>query len=162
MNRIFSLLLAGLIGNDCGAAELNVVPAWTQHTNAVAPNKRAAGIAAFEATPVLSGGLLYVITPFNQVLALDPGTGEERWRFDPEIAKDRVYSEASARGVAVAEGLVFFGTLDARLIALRVSDGKRLWEVPITPEVKDGNFQLTSPPAIVGQTVIIGSAIGDN
>src|SRR3982751_2411950 len=162
MKRYLAFFFAALATRTCGAAELQVVPAWTHQTKAVAPNKRAAGIAAFEATPVLSGGLLYVITPFNQVLALDPGTGEERWRFDPEIAKDRVYSEASARGVAVAEGLVLFGTLDARLIALRASDGKRLWEVPIAPEVKDGNFQVTSPPAVVGQTVIIGSAIGDN
>jgi quinoprotein glucose dehydrogenase len=59
-----------------------------------------------------------VITPFNQVIALDPGTGAERWRFDPQVDKARKYSESTSRGVTVAEGTLFFGTLDARLIAL--------------------------------------------
>src|SRR4051795_8173712 len=135
MNRSLAFLFAALATRTCGAAELKVVPAWTHQTKAVAPNKRAAGIAAFEATPVLSGGLLYVITPFDQVLALDPGTGEERWRFDPGIAKDRAYSEATSRGVVVEAGVLLFGTLDARLIALQASDGKRLWDVPIAPGV---------------------------
>src|SRR6476661_7265007 len=87
--------------------------AWTYHTQAVAPNARAAGIAAFEATPVLGNGLLYVITPFNQVIALDPESGRERWRFDAKVAADRSYSEATSRGVTLAGGRVFFGTLDA-------------------------------------------------
>ncbi|MFL6415483.1 MAG: PQQ-binding-like beta-propeller repeat protein [Bryobacteraceae bacterium] len=162
MNRILTFVLAAFLGNACANAELRVVPAWTHHTDAVAPNERAARIAAFEATPVLAGQLLYVITPFNQVLALDPGTGAERWRFDPEIAKDRAYSEGTARGVTVVDNTVLFGTLDARLIALRASDGKRIWDVPIAPGIKDGNFQITSPPVVVGQTVIVGSGIGDN
>ncbi|MFL6452346.1 MAG: PQQ-binding-like beta-propeller repeat protein [Bryobacteraceae bacterium] len=162
MNRFLGLLFIGLLASNSGRAELKVVPAWTHHTNAVAPNGRAAKIAAFEATPVLAGSLLYVITPFNQVLALDPGTGEQHWRFDPEIAKDRDYSEASARGVVVSNGMLVFGTLDARLIALKASDGKRLWVIQVAPGNKDGNYQITSPPVIVGGTVIVGSAIGDN
>jgi quinoprotein glucose dehydrogenase len=162
MIRILALLFAAGAGSIAAQSSFKIVPAWTHHTNAAPPNKRAAHIAAFEATPVLARGLLYVITPFDKVLALDPGTGEERWRFDPEIAKDRDYSEASARGVAVSEDTVLFGTLDARLVALRAGDGKRVWDVPIAPGVADGNFQITSPPVVVGQTVIVGSAIGDN
>jgi quinoprotein glucose dehydrogenase len=136
--------------------------AWTYQTQAPPPNKRAAQIAAFEATPVLSGGLLYVITPFNQVIALDPGSGAERWRFDPHLAGDRAYSEASARGVAVSSGMVFFGTLDARLIALDGRDGRLVWETKLDPASNDGNYQVTSPPVVAGNTVIVGSAIGDN
>ena len=52
------------------AARLKV--AWTYQTKAAPPNQRAAQIAAFEATPTLAGGLLYLITPFNQAIALDP------------------------------------------------------------------------------------------
>src|SRR4051812_4343386 len=68
------MLLSGLLAllaldlSPQTAARLQV--AWTYHTRAVAPNARAAHIAAFEATPVLYNGLLYVITPFNQVIAL--------------------------------------------------------------------------------------------
>jgi quinoprotein glucose dehydrogenase len=79
--------------------------AWTYHTHAVAPNARAAKIAAFEATPVLAEGSLFVITPFDQVIALDPATGEERWRYDPHIADNENYPEASARaGSPLREG----------------------------------------------------------
>ena len=136
--------------------------AWTFQTGATAPNQRAAQIAAFEATPLLADGLLYVITPFNQVIALDPATGAERWRYDPHIAADRSYSEASARGVAVSGGTLFFGTLDARLIALEARSGRLLWQTRIGAESNDGNYQVTSPPVVAGNTVIVGSSIGDN
>src|SRR5437763_289140 len=109
---MFTLLLAFVApALDPQSAAKRIKPAWTYQTRAVAPTKQAARIAAFEATPVLANELLYVITPFNQVIALDPGTGVEHWRFDPKLASDRKYSEASARGVAVAQDLVLFGTL---------------------------------------------------
>jgi quinoprotein glucose dehydrogenase len=63
--------------------------------------------------------------------------------------------------VAVDHGRVIFGTLDARLIALRASDGKPLWETRLAPD-EEGDYQVTSPPAVVGDVVIAGSAIGDN
>ncbi len=135
--------------------------AWRFDTQAKPPSGHAAKIAAFEAAPILEGNLLYVITPFNQVIALDPGTGAEKWRFDPHVA-NREYSEASARGVAVAKGRVFFGTLDARLIALDAVRGERMWDVKLGPVNNDGNYQLTSAPVVIGDMVIIGSAIGDN
>ncbi len=156
---LLALVLAGEITPQ-SAPQLKT--AWTFHTQAKAPDARSARLAAFEATPVLAGELLYVITPFNQVIALDPGTGVERWRFDPHIAKDRDYSEVSARGVAVSGGLVFFGTLDARLIALRAKDGGRVWEAALGTGRNDGNFQVTSAPVVVGDTVVVGSSIGDN
>ena len=136
--------------------------AWSFETKAVPPNERAAKTAAFEATPVLAGNLLYVITPFNQVIALDPGTGAERWRYDPKVATDRSYSESTARGVTVEGGTLYFGTLDARLIALHASDGRLKWESVVGGADHDGNYQVTSPPVVAGSTVIVGSSIGDN
>ncbi len=136
--------------------------AWTFHTRAAAPNERTARIAAFEATPLLAEGLLYVITPFNQVIALDPETGTERWRYDPKLADNPNYSEATARGVAVSAGILYFGTLDARLIALNARTGRLVWQTNAGPNPNDGNYQMTSPPVVAGNLVIVGSAIGDN
>ena len=136
--------------------------AWTFQTDAVPPDKRTASKAAFEATPQLAGDTLYVITPFNQVIALDPETGTERWRYDPKIASDRNYSEAAARGVAWSNGTLYFGTLDARLIAIDATTGRELWQTPLDPAIADGNYQVTSPPVVAGDTIVIGSAIGDN
>lgn len=156
------LLLAALATDLTPDTASRLKVAWSIQTNATPPNKRAAAIAAFEATPVLSDDLLFVITPFNQVIALDPASGVERWRFDPQIATDRHYSEATARGVTVSNGMIFFGTLDARLIALRARDGRSIWEAKLGSGANDGNYQVTSPPVIAGKTVIVGSAIGDN
>lgn len=159
---LIPLLLFGLAAELTPATAPRLKEAWTYHSGAVAPDERTAHIAAFEATPVLANGLLYVITPFNQVIALDPGTGAERWRYDPHIAAGRGYSESSARGVTVSGGLVYFGTLDARLIALHAENGHVAWETPLVPGLMDGNFQVTSPPVVVRNTVIVGSSIGDN
>ena len=41
--------------------------------------------AAFEATPLVVDGTLYLSTPFNRVIALDPATGAERWTYDPHV-----------------------------------------------------------------------------
>ncbi|HWA59347.1 MAG TPA: hypothetical protein VG692_18990, partial [Gemmatimonadales bacterium] len=46
------------------------------------------GTAKFEATPILAEGRLYLSTPLNRVLALDPESGKELWRYDPKIALD--------------------------------------------------------------------------
>lgn len=158
MLPLLLLAMADLTPENAGQLKL----AWTIDTKAVAPNAGAAKKAAFEATPVLAGDLLYVVTPFNQVIAVDPGSGAERWRFDPQVDKTRDYSEATCRGVAVAGGTVFLGTLDARLIALDAASGAVRWQVGIGDDARDGNFQITSPPVVVGSTVITGSAIGDN
>lgn len=139
-----------------------LAPAWSFETQAAAPNPRAAKLAAFEATPVLSDGLLFVITPFSQVIALDPGTGAEKWRFDPRVAADRDYSEATARGVAVAGGTVYFGTIDGRLMAITAKQGKPVWETPLSSGPDAGILQITSPPVVAGAVVIVGSSIGDN
>jgi quinoprotein glucose dehydrogenase len=135
--------------------------AWRMDVHATPPNRRAAQVAAFEATPILAGNSVYIITPFNQVIALEPDTGKEQWRYDPKLP-DRDYSEASARGVTVSGGRVYFGTLDARLIALDAVTGRLVWEAEVDPGNRDGNFQVTSAPVVAGETVIVGSSIGDN
>lgn len=160
--RVLLALALVLLGADLSpetAARLKV--AWRTETHATAPNARAEKIAAFEATPVFAEGQLLVITPFDQVIALDPGTGVERWRFDPHVA-DRSYSEASARGVAVSAGMVYFGTLDARLIAISAKTGQLAWQAALGEGANDGGYEVTSPPVVVGATVIVGSSIGDN
>src|SRR5438270_11180012 len=133
---------------------------WIFHTGAKPPIKRAAQIAAFEDKPVLAEGLLYIITPFDQVVALDPENGTERWRYDPDLP-DKEYSEASARGVVVSDGKVYFGTLDARVVALDAGTGKLLWQSNLINEDSQGTLQLTSPPVIAHDLVIVGSSVSD-
>lgn len=139
---------------------------------------------AFEGTPILAEGTLYQCTPFNRVFALDPATGAERWVFDPEIDLTARYSnQAACRGVshwrdaaaspdAPCARRIFLGTNDARLMAIDAATGKRCadfgagGQVDLTAGVGDlqwaGEYQVTSPPAIAGDVIAVGSAISDN
>lgn len=155
-------------------------PAWTYRTGAGEVKSPSAPNAAFEATPILVDGTLYLATPFNRIIALDPATGAERWTFDPQIKLDRRYSEVTSRGVSTwpapndkrkAARRIFAATLDARLLALEAATGKpcadfgEKGQVDLTRDIRivdPGNYQVTSPPAILGDLVIVGSAIGDN
>src|SRR5215472_17411364 len=80
-----------------------LAPAWTYRTGELGAGLASAGKLTFEATPVVAFGLLYVETATNIVVALDPESGQPRWRFDPHIDRSRRYSETSSRGVSVWE-----------------------------------------------------------
>jgi quinoprotein glucose dehydrogenase len=159
-----------------------LAPAWTYRTGELGAGFASARKLTFEATPVIAFGLLYLETATNVVIALDPESGRERWRFDPHIDRARRYSEASARGVSLwsAGGAagggacrhrVFTGTLDARLLALDADTGRPCGDfgtggqVDLTRGLRirdSGEYLVTSPPAVFGKVVIVGSAIGDN
>jgi quinoprotein glucose dehydrogenase len=152
-------------------------PAWEYHTGALAPAMQNNEKAAFEATPILVDGTLYLRTPYDTLIALDPATGKQRWKFDPEIKRDEDYSEVTSRGVASwvdparHRRRIFIGTLDARLIAIDAANGKLtpdFGQIDLSRAVahfEEGNwhnYEVTSLPAVVGNLVIVGSSIGDN
>ena len=161
-----------------------LTPVWTYRTGELGVGLASAGKLTFEATPVLGFGLLYLETATNVVIALDPESGRERWRFDPHIDRTRRYAEASARGVSLwtagpgagsgagaCHHRVFTGTLDARLLALDADTGRPCSDfgergqvdLARSLRIRDaGAYLVTSPPAVFGRTVIVGSAIGDN
>ncbi|HEX3544149.1 MAG TPA: pyrroloquinoline quinone-dependent dehydrogenase [Candidatus Acidoferrum sp.] len=138
--------------------------------------------AAFEATPILADGRLYLSTPFDHVIALEPETGKKIWEYDPKLDASHGFSEVTSRGVSAWKDSaakpgqscalrIFVGTLDARLIALDGETGKPCadfgagGQVDLTKDVNlrdAGQYQVTSAPAIAGDLVITGSSIGDN
>ncbi|MGH3823002.1 MAG: pyrroloquinoline quinone-dependent dehydrogenase, partial [Pseudonocardiaceae bacterium] len=156
--------------------------AWTYHTGDVSTETANKDRASFEATPIVVDGLLFVSTPFNRVIALDAETGSERWRFEPQVDRAARFSEVTSRGVstwldvraattAPCRRRIVFGTLDARLFAIDAMTGRRCGDFGRNGEIslKDGfrvlspkDYQVTSPPAIIGDLIIVGSAIGDN
>jgi quinoprotein glucose dehydrogenase len=156
--------------------------AWTFRTGELGAGMARGYKLSFEATPVLAFGLLYVETGTNIVIAVDPGSGVERWRYDPKIDRARRYSDVAARGVSVWEDAdpkkqgvcrhrVFFGTIDARLIALDAATGTpcadfgTAGQVDLTTSIRirdRGDYEVTSPPTILNDTIVVGSSIGDN
>lgn len=157
--------------------------AWTYRTGDVSDGGRLPGTTTFKATPVLLDGVLYLSTPFNRVIALDAATGREVWTFDPEVDFGRRYAEMfTSRGVGLwadrdaAPGghcarRVIFGTLDARLLALDAGTGRRCsnfgdgGQVELSSGIENFRrfeYSVTSPPAIIGDLVVVGSSVGDN
>ncbi len=156
--------------------------AWTYRTGENGAGFARANKLSFEATPILAFGLLYLETPTNILIALDPQTGAQRWRFDPHIDRSRQYSEASSRGVSIWEDSdsrhtgactrrVLTGTLDARLLAVDAATGEPCKDFGTDGQIDLTNglrirdraaYLVTSPPAIYGNVVVVGSAIGDN
>jgi quinoprotein glucose dehydrogenase len=151
--------------------------AWTYRTGELGKGFAKRDRLSFEATPVLAFGMLYLATPTNIVIALDPETGKPRWRHDPKIDRSAPYGEAVSRGVTpwqdpditrtgVCSRRIFEGTLDARLIALDAETGRPCGDfgsngaVDLTHDSED--YFVTSPPAVFQDIVIVGSAISDN
>ncbi|WP_313489293.1 membrane-bound PQQ-dependent dehydrogenase, glucose/quinate/shikimate family, partial [Stutzerimonas nitrititolerans] len=136
----------------------------------------------YEVTPLMVDDSLYLCTPHNLVIALDAETGEERWRFDPQVPDSSNRQHLTCRGLAyhasagpdegqACRQRLFMPTADARLIALDAGTGEvcpafgdkgqvNLWAN--MPNVTEGFYYSTSPPVIANDLLIIGGAVNDN
>jgi len=160
-------------------------PAWTFRTGeSTGPAERGGRNTAFEATPVYFEGLLYLGTPRGKAIALDPLTGAERWSFDAKINLQAGYGDFANRGVtlwqdtraragAACKTRVFFAAIDGQLYSLDAKTGKvcvgfgnegrlelskGLRRGPMYP----GEYENTSPPVVLDDVLVVGSAIADN
>lgn len=125
-----------------------------------------------EASPIVVGGILYMPTPWNRVVALEPETGKEIWHYELGTAN------ASTRGVeywpgdATSPASIFFGTTDGRLVALNAKTGKLVpgfgnegtvnMKLGIDNGFPTGAFSLSSPPKIYKNTVITGARVQES
>lgn len=155
--------------------------AWTYRTGDVLQGGDG---SRFQATPLMVDGRLLVSTPFGRVIALRPDTGAELWAFDPNVDLEGDYGDFANRGVAYwrsgqadetgpCRARVFVAPIDARLIALDAATGRHCADFGTKGEVSlqrdlvndpayAGEYQVTSPPAVIGDVVVVGSAIADN
>ncbi|MEX0645472.1 MAG: PQQ-binding-like beta-propeller repeat protein, partial [Parvularculaceae bacterium] len=154
-----------VVGGDRGgqryaeAAEITpanvdkLTPVWTYRTGHASQPASTLRRTKFQVTPILVENKLILCSPFNVIIALDPATGEELWRHDPEIdMTERPGNGFVCRGVAFwrdseaptdapCAARVFTGTNDRRLVAVDAADGKRCasfgsnGEVAVDPEV---------------------------
>jgi quinoprotein glucose dehydrogenase len=162
----------------------SLVRAWEFRTGDL--SIRAPAVMArtkFEATPLLVENSLIFCSPFNEVIALDPGSGAQKWRYDPKISTtQRPGNRYACRGVAywvddeaaesaVCRARIFMGTNDVRVIALDARTGIPCADFGANGEVKleigkslawPGEFQITSAPVVSRGVVIVGSSISDN
>ena len=128
-----------------------LAPAWYADLSGISHR-------AFEATPVVVGGRLYIATPWSVAIAYDARSGRELWRYDPKVPRaiaGKGCCGPVSRGVAVAGGRVFLATFDGRLIALAADSGRLLWTTQTVDTTRD--YTVTGAPRVVGRRVLIGN-----
>jgi quinoprotein glucose dehydrogenase len=160
--------------------------AWEYHTGDFSDGSDGRPETTFQATPILVDGVLYLATVYGRVIALNPQTGAELWTYDPAVDATLKRGEYANRGVTYwrAAGAaqeracarrIFVATVDARLIALDAAGATpcpefgQAGQVDLSRGVDLGTYQadtreygVTSPPVVIGDLVVVGSAIGDN
>ncbi len=158
----------------------NLKPAWTFHTGDIADGKHGPR-SGFETTPLFLDGRLYLTTPFNRIIALDPTSGKQLWAFDPQVFKAAPYGDglinrglAAWRDPKIGKGFcalrLYEATLDARLVSVDAATGAPcpgfgqagLVSLRDVARYRIGAYHMTSPPIVVDDIVVVGSAIDDN
>ena len=158
--------------------------AWTYHTGETGAAPQRGAPPALETTPIMAEGTLYISTPLGRVIALDPVSGTERWKFDPQVNRNGGYGDFTNRGVATwndtqaaagspCKRKILIATIDARLIAIDAANGTPCatfggnGSIDLRQGLRIAPFEYsayeqTSPPAVVNEVIVVGSAIADN
>jgi alcohol dehydrogenase (cytochrome c) len=130
----------------------NLVPVW---------NLSLDNSANASSQPLVIGDTMYIST-HSHTLAVDPLSGRQKWKVPVEIAADvnaYLCCGIHTRGMAALDGVLYRTTIDAHVIALRMSDGKQLWKSKAA-NYKDG-YSMTHAPLIAGGVLITGISGGE-
>lgn len=157
--------------------------AWTYRSGEMSRRGSKFAISKEQNTPITAAGHLIVCTPFNRIVALDPATGAERWAYDPEVDMTlEPPATYACRGVAVwhdrqaprgvpCRDRLLINTNDLRLIAIDARTGIPCADFGTRGTVSApsrhrqafrGEIRYLSPPTVINDVVVIGSAILDN
>jgi len=163
--------------NRDNVKELQVAWQWTSPEVARVKENRRLGSFAYEATPIMVGGVLYTSSSHCDVIAINPETGETIWEYDTESWKAGRPTNLGFvhRGVTYwddgEDGRIFIATHDSRLIALDVKTGKPILSFGdggsvdlskgLRRKINKKQYTVTSPPTVCRGVVVVGSSIFD-
>ena len=115
-----------------------------------------------QSTPLVIDGFMYFTDAWSVAYAVDAATGEERWRYDPQTDRRSMRyaccGGAINRGMAAYQGLLYFATFDARLLALDMISGELAWEVDTSVHPTNNPYTITGAPRAVAGKVFIGQS----
>jgi|SRR3984957_14721111 len=125
---------------------------WMRQYNTTDPS--------IETSPLVVGDYMFVTVPPNRVEALDVKSGALIWFFDRELPQQlAVCCGYVNRGLAILGSKLFFGTLDAHLIALDMYTGRMSWDVEIADYTN--GYSITGAPLALKNLIITGVAGGE-
>ena len=121
---------------------------------------QAASLEAFETTPLVVDGIMYLTEAPNTAIALDASTGRIFWRYqyDPSTEARPCCGRVN-RGLAILGDKVFMATIDAELIAIDAATGQPVWQTNVAdPSL---GYAMTLAPLAIDDKVIVGVAGGE-
>ncbi len=125
-------------------------PAWVFATGVT---------SGHEAPPIVNGGVMFIATPGNQVIAIEAKTGAILWRYRRPLPEGVILLHGTSRGVALFGDKVFFAAGDAVLVALDAKTGKEVWTTKVE-ENKNG-YYMSVAPLVAGGKVMVGASGGE-
>src|SRR5271169_5577174 len=119
------------------------------------------GKYSFEGTPLVKDGVMYISTGNDDVFALNAKTGEILWEHWSGIGQtiSTVCCGWLNRGLAMGEGMLFIGQLDANVVALDIKTGKEVWRTPV--EDWHNGYGITNAPLYFDGIVYSGITGGE-
>ncbi len=115
---------------------------------------------AWQSTPLVVDGIMYLTQRPNDVLAVDAKTGRVFWLYRYTVSPDaRVCCGANNRGVAILGDTLFLATLDAHLVAIDATSGRPLWDVAVGDPAL--GYSMTMAPLVVKDKVLVGLGGGE-
>lgn len=113
-----------------------------------------------EAQPIVHDGTIYITGSYSRLWAVDARTGEEKWQYDARLPEGIMpCCDVVNRGAAIYGDMVYFGTLDAKLVALNKDTGKVVWSKKMADY--EAGYSYTAAPMIVDGKIITGNSGGE-
>lgn len=113
-----------------------------------------------ESQPIVHDGTIYVTGSYSRLFAIDARTGDKKWQYDARLPEGIMpCCDVVNRGAAIRGDKVYFGTLDARLVALNKDTGKVVWNKKVADY--QAGFSMTAAPLIVDGKIITGNSGGE-
>lgn len=116
-------------------------------------------LGAFETSPLVADGTMYLTTAYDGVFAIDAKTGELRWKRDPLTGEFQHCCGPVNRGAAIWNDLVLIGQLDDKVVALDRNTGAVKWSSRIADNAK--GYSITLAPLVYSDLVVVGVGGGD-
>jgi alcohol dehydrogenase (cytochrome c) len=112
-----------------------------------------------EAPPIVNNGVMFVVTPGNQIIAIDAKTGVVLWRYKRALPEDVVLLHPTSRGVALYGDKVFFAAGQALLVALNAKTGEEIWTAKV--EDNKNGYYMSVAPLVADGKVMVGASGGE-
>jgi alcohol dehydrogenase (cytochrome c) len=115
---------------------------------------------AWQSTPLVVDGVMYLTQRPNDVLAIDAKTGRAFWQYRYPVSPEaRVCCGSNNRGLAILGSTLFMGTLDGHLVAIDAAGGRPLWNVAVgDPKL---GYSITMAPLAVKDKILVGVGGGE-